>query len=107
MLQTGVLSRRPGVAARAHFHAHARGLLAMQEYAEAADDDEMMAFVVKGYEKARDLLTNQILETGLRVVKTPGASLIGFFPDVGEQPHGRKGRDVSSVGHDCHRLAIE
>jgi hypothetical protein len=81
----------PGVPSRAHFHAHTRGLLAMQEYAETADDDELMGFVVQSYEKARDLLTNQILETGLRVVKTPGASLIGFFPEWANSHMGEKG----------------
>ena len=81
----------PGVPWRAHFHAHARGLLAMQEYAETAGDEEVMEFVLHGYENAKDLLVNHKLETGLRLVKAPGADLIGFFPEWANSYMGEKG----------------
>ena len=50
---------------KAHFHAHSRGLLAMEEYAEVADDQELMQFVVHSFEWARD----------------QGDRLTGFFPE--------------------------
>jgi len=81
----------PGVPWRAHFHARARGLLTMQEYAETANDQELMQFVVSGYEYAKAQLANYDIEQNLRVVRTPGAELVGFFPEWANSPMGEKG----------------
>ena len=77
----------PGNPWKAHFHAHARGLLAMQEYAETAEDQELMEFVLLAYERVKDLLGNHRLEYGAGVggepvgSADPGAGLMGFFPE--------------------------
>ena len=90
--QDGSFLSSAGNFRRAHFHAHARGLLAMQEYAETADDQELMEFVVSGFKWARDLGVNlkMPIDPGLMdhydTVKTPGSDLIGFFPEWTNSP---------------------
>ena len=46
-----------------HFHGHALGILNMLEYAVAADDKELLAYVKKSYEWAK-ANTYSCLETG-------------------------------------------
>jgi hypothetical protein len=77
----------PGLQALAHGGAHLRGLLAMEQCAEAAKDKELMDFVVRGFEHARDLGAN--FKSGASdydLVKTPGAGLLGFFPEWTDAP---------------------
>lgn len=72
----------PGRLLECHFHAHSRGILAMEEYAEITHDQELMEFVVHSFEWARDIETNVKPGTShYDVVKTPGAGLVGFFPE--------------------------
>ena len=71
----------PGVPWRAHFHAHSRGLLVMEEYAETANDTELMEFVVRGYEYAKGLGANERGDELYHIVRIPGADLVGFFPE--------------------------
>jgi len=66
----------------------------MQEYAETANDQELMEFVVSGFEWARDLGTNLKIESDsydealqeYYTSKTPGCGLIGFFPEWTNSP---------------------
>jgi len=53
-----------------HQHGHSLGLLAMADYAMAAGDTELLAFVRKGYEAGRSL----------------GIPRIGYFPERYNQP---------------------
>ena len=83
----------PRLAAHAHFHAHSRGLLAMEEYAEAAGDKELMQFVVRSFELYRDQganFTRAKRKAGegsdYDLVRTPGAGLVGFFPEWTDAP---------------------
>ncbi len=83
----GSFRASPTIPAQAHFHAHARGLLAMEEYAEAAGDKELMRFVVQAFELARDQGSN--FRPGVShydLVRTPGAGLLGFFPEWANSP---------------------
>lgn len=76
--ENGAFLGRPGEPL-AHFHAHAHGLLAMQEYAEAAGDQEMMAFVVKSYEYAKGLGHNHLTAPGYRLEQNKGSNYLGYF----------------------------
>ena len=83
----GSFLARPGLAMKAHTHSHLRGLLAMEEYAEVAGDRELMDFVVRSFEYVRDQGANVapgVLDSDL--VKTPGAGLVGFFPEWTNSP---------------------
>jgi hypothetical protein len=72
----------------AHFHAHARGLLAMEEYAETTDDEELMEFVLRSFEWARSLGANlELIPHSYQLERTPGCGLIGFFPEWVRSPH--------------------
>ena len=85
--EDGSFLAMPGLKLQAHGGAHLRGLLAMEQYAEAAKDKEMMDFVVRSFEWARDLGSN--LGGGASdydLVKTPGAGLVGFFPEWTSSP---------------------
>ena len=83
--EDGSFLSSPGNPRRAHFHAHANGLLAMQEYARTAGDQELTEFVVRGYERAKSYVAN--IEQRDKVwVDTPGANLIGFFPELVGSP---------------------
>jgi hypothetical protein len=78
---------KPGMPVHTHTHAHARGLLAMEQCAEAAGDKELMAFVVRAYEHWRDLGSN--IAPGVSdydMIKTPGAGLVGFVPEWTNSP---------------------
>ena len=65
---------------KAHFHAHANGLLAMQEYARTVEDEEMTEFVVRSYGRAKSYVANFERSEG-KFIETPGANLIGYFPE--------------------------
>ena len=81
----GAFWSSPGDSLMAHFHAHARGLLAMQEYAETAGDQEVMEFALRGFEWARNLGAN-IRRVSYDIVRTPGGELIGYFPEWTDSP---------------------
>jgi hypothetical protein len=78
--EAGGFLGRPGEPL-AHYHAHAHSLLAMQEYAEAANDQEMMAFVLKSYQHAKQQGNNYLTAPGYRQVENPGYNLLGYFPE--------------------------
>ncbi len=83
----GSFLARPGLALKAHTHSHTRGLLAMEEYAEVTGDRELMDFVVRSFEYVRDQGANVApgaLDSDL--IKTPGAGLVGFFPEWTNSP---------------------
>jgi hypothetical protein len=83
----GTFYSMPGLAIQAHGGAHLRGLLAMEQCAEAARDKELMAFVVQAYEHARFLGANYKFGTSdYDIVVTPGAGLVGFFPEWTSSP---------------------
>ena len=73
---------------KAHFHAHTRGLLAMEEYAELADDQEMMEFAVRSFEWAKGLGGNLEVRVPAQgfVATPPGYDLIGYFPEWTSSP---------------------
>lgn len=81
----GTFWSSPGQPAHAHSHAHARGVLAMEEYAEVAGDKEVMDFVVKSFNFYRNQGANYThAKEGAAdydLVSTPGAGLVGFFPE--------------------------
>lgn len=52
-----------------HFHAHTCSMVALAEYAAAADDRDLMQWVVKTYEWAKS-------------PEACGSSLIGWFPEI-------------------------
>ncbi|MBI2940864.1 MAG: hypothetical protein HYY04_10545 [Chloroflexi bacterium] len=70
----------------AHFHAHSHGLLAMVEYALAADDQELMQFVVRSFESARSVGANLEPRAPYEFARTPGAALVGYFPEWVNSP---------------------
>jgi hypothetical protein len=77
----------PGLALEAHTGAHLRGLLAMQECAEATGDKQLMEFVVRAFERA--IFCGANVEPGVSdydLVKTPGAALVGFVPEWTSSP---------------------
>jgi hypothetical protein len=78
----------PGLKLQAHGGAHLRGLLAMEQYAEATGDKEMMGFVVRSFEHARFLGSNYIRAKAhsYDLAETPGAALVGFFPEWTDSP---------------------
>ena len=88
----GSFRASPSSSAYVHFHAHSRGLLAMEEYAEAAGDKELMQFVVQSFELHRDQganFTRAKREAGgsdYDIVRTPGAGLLGFIPEWANSP---------------------
>ena len=86
--EDGAFLAQPGLQALAHGGAHLRGLLAMELYAEAANDKEMMDFVVRGYEHARFIGSNYIRARAhsYDLAETPGAGLIGWFPEWTDAP---------------------
>jgi hypothetical protein len=81
----GTFWSSPGQPAHAHSHAHARGVLAMEEYAEVTGDKEVMDFVVKAFNFYRNAGVNftpaKEGSADYDLVRTPGAGLIGFFPE--------------------------
>lgn len=85
----------PGDPWNAHFHCHARGLLAMEEYAEAADDQELMEFVARGYEWAREVAATHRIMYGApdaaAARSDPSGALMGFFPEWTHSDGGQKG----------------
>ena len=84
----GAFLSSPGEPRHAHFHAHARGLLAMEEYAETSDDQELMEFVIRGFEWARGLGANLDLSAhSYQLTRTPGCGLLGFFPEWTNSPY--------------------
>ncbi len=76
----GTFMRVPGDSSYAHFHAHAHGLLAMLDYAETANDQEVMEFVVRSFEIARGVGTQLDRQLNYDFARVPGANLVGFFP---------------------------
>ncbi|MFN8006890.1 MAG: hypothetical protein U0V70_07695 [Terriglobia bacterium] len=83
----GSFLARPGLALKAHTHSHLRGLLAMEEVAEVSGDRELMDFVVRSFEYVRDLGANVAPgKADSDLVKTPGAGLVGFFPEWTNSP---------------------
>ncbi|MBI2194769.1 MAG: glycoside hydrolase family 127 protein [Planctomycetes bacterium] len=79
--QEGAFHSSAGRLEMAHFHAHARTLLAMIEYAEATGDARDIPFVLASYEWAKGLLADQGIDASYRVSRAPGAALLGFFPE--------------------------
>jgi len=63
----------------------------MQEHAETTHDDELRQFVVSGYEYAKAQVANYDIQQNLRPVRTPGAELVGYFPEWANSPMGEKG----------------
>jgi hypothetical protein len=86
--EDGTFLASPGVKIQAHGGAHLRGLLAMEQYAEAAHDKEMMDFVVRSFEHARFIGSNYIRARAhsYDIAETPGAALVGFFPEWTDSP---------------------
>ena len=86
--EDGSFLASPGVKIQAHGGAHLRGLLAMEQYAEAANDKEMMDFVVRSFEHARFLGSNYVRARAhsYDIAETPGAALVGFFPEWTDSP---------------------
>ena len=78
--EDGSFLSSPGNPARAHFHAHANGLLAMQEYATTVEDEELTEFVLRSYAYAKSYVANFERRDG-KAVQTPGGNLIGYFPE--------------------------
>lgn len=83
----GTFYSSPGCPDMAHFHAHARTLLAMTEYAEITGDREVIDFVIASYEWAKGLLANHEGDASIQVRRVPGADLIGFFPEWANASH--------------------
>jgi hypothetical protein len=81
----GTFWSSPGQPAHAHSHAPARGVLAMEEYAEVTGDKEMMDFVVRAFEFYRNQGANyspaKAGSADYVLERTPGAGLVGFFPE--------------------------
>ena len=97
--EDGTFYSIPGSPLMAHFHAHSHGLLAMLEYAQTAEDDELMEFVVRSFEWARDSGANLEQRGWDEWVKTPGGSLIGYFPEhlSSYRAHGSEICEVSDM----------
>ena len=95
----GTFYSTPGNPHMAHFHAHSNGLLAMQEYAQTAGDEELMEFVVRSFEWARDSGANLEQRGWDEWVKKPGGSLIGYFPEHlgSHRTHGSEICEVSDM----------
>ncbi len=92
--EDGTFLACPGERHRAHFHAHARGLLAMQEYVEQTGDADVRDFVHRGFRRAKQHLANHEIDTmggGLAITELPGANLVGFFPEWANSSMGEKG----------------
>jgi len=68
--EDGAFLRTPGNPGSAHFHEHSHGLLTMAEYAQIADDPELLDFVLRSYEYAKQI----------------GNGLIGYFPEFVNSP---------------------
>jgi DUF1680 family protein len=81
----GTFWSSPGQPAHAHSHAHARGVLAMEEYAEVTGDKEVMDFVVRAFDFYRNQGANYVTakdaSADYDLERTPGAGLVGFFPE--------------------------
>ena len=98
----GTFFSTPGNPRMAHFHTHSHGLLTMQDYAQTAGDQELMEFVVRSFQWARDSGAN-LDGRGWRgwdeYVNTPGGSLIGYFPEHlgSDRPHGSEICEVSDM----------
>ncbi len=101
----GTFYSTPGNPLMAHFTAHSEGLLGMFEYALTAEDDELMEFVVRSFEWARDSGANLEQRGWDEWVKTPGASLIGYFPEH-LNSHRTHGSEICEVG-DMIALALK
>ena len=71
----------PGNPAKAHFHCHSNALLSMLQFGRAVADDELIEFVATAYERAKKYVQNYRWED-LRTVSTPGANLLGYFPEL-------------------------
>ena len=78
----GTFWATPGNPLMAHFHAHANGLLAMQEYAQDTGDEELMDFVVRSFHWAKELgATVQWQPSKYAFAAVPAATLVGYFPE--------------------------
>lgn len=81
----GTFWSSPGQPSHAHSHAHARGVLAMEEYAEVTGDKELMDFVVRSFDFYRSGGANfapaKSGSADYDLERTPGAGLVGFFPE--------------------------
>ena len=97
--EDGTFYSTPGNPLMAHFHAHSQGLLAMFEYAHTAEDEELMGFVVRSFEWARDSGANLKQQGWDEWTKTPGGSLIGYFPEHlnSHRTHGSEICEVSDM----------
>jgi hypothetical protein len=83
----GALLSQPGLTLNAHTGSHLRGVLAMEKYAEEAGDKDVMEFVVRAFERAKFVGVN--FKEGVSdydIVETPGAGLVGFFPEWTNSP---------------------
>jgi len=81
--EDGSFYSQPGLEIHAHAGLHQRGLLGMEIYAEAADDKEVMQFVVRSFERSLLLGANTTNPPGDEdpLVLTPGDELVGFYPE--------------------------
>ncbi|MDP6438481.1 MAG: glycoside hydrolase family 127 protein, partial [Candidatus Brocadiia bacterium] len=95
----GAFHSTPGNPHKAHFHAHSHGLLAMMEYALTADDQELMEFVVRSFQWAIDAGANWQERGWEEIVKTRGASLVGYFSTFlnSDQAHSSEICEVSDM----------
>lgn len=72
----------------AHWHAHSIGLVTMQQYAQTVGDQELMEFVVRSFQYAKNLGVNLEFAENLDLfIETPGANLVGYFPELTNAPH--------------------
>ena len=101
----GSFLRTPDDPMMAHFHAHSNGLLAMEEYAETACDEELMAFVVRSFEYARTLGANLVPGEIYDYDGTPGTGLVGYFPEHVNSPEW-EGSEICEVA-DMIALALK
>ena len=102
----------PGNPLRAHFHGHSHSLLAMLRYARTVHDEELTEFVERSYEYAKGYVSNlawkqrpPTVSVSGEVVRTPGGSLIGYFPEVVNTPQW-EGAETCEVA-DMIALALE
>src|SRR5207253_881115 len=79
----GTFYSMPGVALEASSGSHLRGLLAMEEYAEATGDKEEMELVVRAVERCMLVGANVSWKdvASYQTVATPGAGCVGFYSE--------------------------
>lgn len=83
--EDGCFWSSPGNPRMAHFHGHSNALLAMQANAADSGDDDLMEFVVRGFERGIEYARNTEKEDSA-YVSSPGGDLIGYFPEHVESP---------------------